>query len=100
MNNDAIANFQATDNSALFKFEQKLTGVTDACGTKDVEIMVSLKHLSNFWRTLEIPLINCKINLILTWSEECVLSNDIKATTFAINDTKHLCPSFNFINSR
>ena len=47
-----------------------------------------LKYLSNFWRTLEIPLINCDLNLILTWSDKCVLSNDTKAKTFAITDTK------------
>ena len=50
--------------------------------------MVSLKYLSKFWRTLEIPLINCEINVILTWSEKCVLANDTKAATFAITDTK------------
>ena len=32
-----------------------------------------LKYLSNFWRTLEIPLINCEVNLILTWSANCVI---------------------------
>ena len=37
-----------------------------------------LKHLSNYWRALDMPLINCEINLILTWSENCVLTN--KAT--------------------
>ena len=37
-----------------------------------------LKHLSNFWRTIDIPLINCEVNLILTCSENCVLSH--KAT--------------------
>ena len=41
-----------------------------------------LKHLSNFWRTLDMPLINCEINLILTWSENCVLTN--KATRDAV----------------
>ena len=35
---------------------------------KEVEIVVPLKYLSNFWRTLNMPLINCEINLILTWS--------------------------------
>ena len=35
--------------------------------------MVSLKYLSKFWRTLEIPLINCEVELILTWSANCVL---------------------------
>ena len=50
--------------------------------------MVPLKHLSNFWRTFEMPLINCKINLVLIWSDKCVLSNDKKATKLAITDTK------------
>ena len=40
------------------------------------------KYLSNFWRTLDIPLINCEINLILTWSENCVLTS--KATRDAV----------------
>ena len=43
-------------------------------------------------RTLEMSLINCEINLILTWSNKCVLSNDTKATTFAITDTKLYVP--------
>ena len=54
--------------------------------------MVPLKYLSNFWRTLEMSLINCEINLILTWSDKCVLSNDTKLTTFAIIDTKLQVP--------
>ena len=49
---------------------------------------VPLKYLSNFWRTLVMSLINCKINPILTLSDKCVFSNDTKAITFAINDTK------------
>ena len=36
--------------------------------------MVLLKYFSNFWRTLEMPLINCEVNLILTWSSTCVLA--------------------------
>ena len=39
----------------------------------DVKIVVPLKHLSNFWRSLNIPLINCEIELILTWFKNCVL---------------------------
>ena len=34
-----------------------------------------LKHLSNFWRALNIPLINCEVKLILTWSKNCVLAD-------------------------
>ena len=45
---------------------------------------MSLKHLSNFWRTLDIPLINCEINLILTRSENCVITS--KATRDANPD--------------
>ena len=61
----AVANYHAADSSALFKFKQKITGVTDDDGTKNVKIIVQLKYLSNFWKTLEMPLINCEINLIL-----------------------------------
>ena len=50
--------------------------------------MVPSKYLSNFLRTLEMPLSNCEINLILTWCDKFVLSNDTKATTFTITDTK------------
>ena len=82
--NTAVAN----NNNNLFKFKQKTTYKTAAGGTKDIEKMVPLKYLSNFWRTLDIPLINCEITLHLTWSDKCVLSNDSKVTTFTITDTK------------
>ena len=64
-----ITNFHAADNSGLFKFEQKIIGATAANGRKNFEIMVLLKYLSNFWKTFEMPSINCEINLILTWSD-------------------------------
>ena len=57
--------------------------------------MVPLKYLSNFWRTLEIPLVNCEVNLILTWSATCVIvSINIlnQNATFAITDTKLYVP--------
>ena len=54
--------------------------------------MVPLKYLSNFWRTLEMPLINCEVNLILTWSSTCVITNSTGAETFAITDTKLYVP--------
>ena len=44
----------------------------------DVEINIPLKHLGNFWRSLDMPLINCETELILTWNKNCVLVN--KAT--------------------
>ena len=58
------------EDSESFKPKIKITGKTpDDDNEKDVEIMVPLKYLSNFWRTLEMPLINSsEVNLILTWS--------------------------------
>ena len=55
--------------------------------------MVSLKYLSSLWRAFEMPLFNCEISLVLTWSGKCVLSNDAKSTTFAITDTKLYAPT-------
>ena len=57
--------------------------------------MVPLKYLNNFWRTLEMPLINFEINLILTWSANCVVfSNAVvnQGPTFAITNTKLYVP--------
>ena len=53
----------------------------DKVGKSKTEIFVPLKHLSNFWRTLDISLINCEIELILTWCKNCVLANMIPAIT-------------------
>ena len=62
------------------------------CNQKDAEIMVPLKYLSNLWRTLEMPLINCEANLVLTWSSTCVITVSNSAGTFAITDTKLYVP--------
>ena len=62
---------------------------------KNVQIMFPLKYLSNFWRTSEMPLINCEVNLILTWSRKCVIVSADDAnqnSTFAITDTKLYVP--------
>ena len=90
-NNNQIVNFAVNNLTDSFNFKVKITGQTDDDGTKDVEIMVPLKYLSNFWRALEMPLINCEVNLILTWSSTCVLvAANIanKKATFAITDTE------------
>ena len=81
------------EDSESFKSKIKITGKTpNNNNVKDVEIMVLLKYLSNFWRTLEMHLINCKVNLILTWSSTCVITNSNGAGTFAITDTKLYIP--------
>ena len=70
-----------------------MTGKTHNNDNKnDVEIMVPLKYLSNFWRTYEMPLVNCEVNLIVTWSSTCVITNSTRAGTFAIIDTKLYVP--------
>ena len=58
----------------------------------NAKIAVPLKYLSNFWRSLEMPLINCKIHLELYWSKDCVMSNVVKATEFKITNTKLYVP--------
>ena len=93
--NDGIIVFNLNNFTDSFNFKVKFTDQTRNNGKKDVEIMVPLKYLSNFWRTLEMPLINCEVNLILTWSSTCVLiatGNQNQNATFAITDTKLYVP--------
>ena len=85
-------NDNLTDSSS-FKSKVKVTGNTSAAvNTKDVEIIVPLKYLSSFWRTLEMSLINCEVNLILTWSKDCVFTNSTGEEKFAITVTKLYVP--------
>ena len=80
-------------DSESFKFKGKITEKTPANDNeKDVEIMVPLKYLSNFWRTLEMSLINCEVNLFWTWSSTCVITNSTGAGPFEITDTKLYVP--------
>ena len=66
-------------------------GKTPAAGnTKDVEIIVPLKYLNNFWRTLEMPLINCEVNLNLTWSKDCVITNSTGEGKLSITVTEFI----------
>ena len=89
---DNIDNNLATNTSSSFKYKVNLLG------NPVVADNVPLKYLSNFFRSLEMPLINCKIKLNLTWKKECVLSTnkDVAAPNlhnnpvFIINDTKYV----------
>ena len=95
-NDDNFVNFNAANATDSFNFKTKVTGQTGKNGRIDnVEIMVPLKYLRHFWRTLEMPLINCEVNLILTWSADCVIiytgvAN--KIPTFAITETNLYVP--------
>ena len=95
---DAVADLTANNSDSL-KYKIKLLGnVTevagDAAGVRrlNVKVIIPLKYLSNFFRSLEMPLINCKIKLILTWKKECVLSTGAGEAVFIINDTKLYVP--------
>ena len=75
-----------SSNSESFKYKTSITGNTynigageegydaNKVGKNETEVVIPLKHLSNFWRSLNIPLINCEVELILTWSKNCVLA--------------------------
>ena len=96
------------NNSSSFKYKFSLLGTipqvdaaADAArvGRLNVKVVVPLKYLSNFFRSLEMHLINCKIKLNLTWKKECVLStidddagNPENNAVFIINDTKMYVP--------
>ena len=89
--NNIIEEFTGGNTTDSFNLKAKITGQTENNGTKNVEIMVPLKYLSNFWRTLEMPLIKREFNLILSWSSTCVLiATNIRnqSATFAITNTK------------
>ena len=73
INNVVIIDISDDPDSASFKSKQNITDQTGNDGTKDFQIMIPLKYLSNFWGILEMPLINHEINISLTWSEECVI---------------------------
>ena len=86
-------------NSTLFKYKNSITGKTieynvprritaedgnpedypnydaNEIGTKETKLVVPLKYLSNCWRTLILPLINCEASLSLTWSKDCALTD-------------------------
>ena len=95
-----------------FDYKTSITGRLEGKNTeKEIAIAVPLQHLRNFWRTLDIPLINCEINLILTWSKNCLIAskakrdadpdvnpavasvNDPTDETFKVTDTKLFVPA-------
>ena len=83
--------------SESFKSKIRITGNSlENANTKNLEIAVPLKYLSIFWRTLEMLLIDCKINLILTWSENFVTSLATGKIKFEISDTKLYVPFVTF----
>ena len=67
----------------------KATDATDGNSfVKSTKIIVPLKYLSNFWRSLEMPLINCKVYLKLNWIEDCILPSAGNSAKCEITDAK------------
>ena len=94
-NDDDIVDFNGANATDLSNFKTKITGQTTNDKIINFEITVPLKYLSNFWRTLEMPLINCEIELILDWSANCVViytavANEVP--TFTITVTNFYVP--------
>ena len=88
INNADVTN---DNNAPSFKYKANLIGNTENIGTKNgAKIAVPLKYLSNFWRSLEMPLINCKVELLLKWTENCVLTTAANANkaNFKVTDAK------------
>ena len=102
--NGAIVDFNGTNATDSFNFKTKITGQTadnnsycNIAGRVDFEIVVPLKYLSNFWRALEMPLMNCEVELSLTWSAGCIIIYTDAASqlpTFIITETNLYGPVF------
>ena len=72
-NNRINGNKTVTGKS--FEYKTKLVGTTpDDNNTLDAEVAIPLKYLSNFCRSFDLPLINCEVELDLSWSKECLIS--------------------------
>ena len=92
INNADVTN---DNNASSFKYKANLIGNTENNGTKNgVKIAVSLKYLSNFWRLLEMPLINDEVELSLKWIENCMLTaaDNANKVIFKITDGKLYVP--------
>ena len=64
-------------NSESLEYKASITGkIADDENTNKVDFSVPLKHLSSFWRTLDMPLINCEVSLTLAWSKSCVITDE------------------------
>ena len=94
-NNGNVVEFSEDNATESFNFKAIITGWTENNGSKETKIMVPLKYLNNFWRTLQMPLTNCQIKLILIWSKNCVIVYiDVanQGATFPITETTLYVP--------
>ena len=85
--NDETTNFKA------FNFKSSITDNTNNAGIANVKTLVLLKYLSDFWRTLKISLTNYEVTLDLNWSENRIICEANRATTFTMNSRKSYLPA-------
>ena len=88
------------DNSKSFKYKALVGKTVKAANNnsfvKDTRIVLPLKYLSNFWRSLEMPLINCKVHTELNYIEDCILSINVDSPKFKIANAKLQAPIVNW----
>ena len=97
-----ILDFNGANDTNSFNFKAKISGQTadnnnggNIAGRVDVEIMAPSKYLSNFWKTIEMPVINWDVKLILTWSAGClIIYTDVnnQVPTFTITEINLYVP--------
>ena len=98
-NNSNIVEFNGANYNDSFNFKAKISGLAGNSGRIDgVEIIVPLEYLSNFWKTFKTPLINCEVNLILTWyANDVIIYANVAHhnPTFEITETGLYIPVVN-----
>ena len=89
-------NANVANNTSSLVYKSKLISGTDDNNVNNVKLVVPLKYVSNFFRSLEMPLVNCKIDLKLTWHKDCMISSVDPAAgqvvSFMITNTKLYVP--------
>ena len=89
-------NADVANNTSSLVYKSKLISGTDDNNVNNIKLVVPLKYVSSFFRSLEMPLVNCKIDLELTWHKDCIVSS-VNASagqvvSFLITNTKLYVP--------
>ena len=89
-------NADVANNTSSLVYKSKPISGTDDKNVNNVKLVVPLKYVSSFFRSLDLPLVNCKIDLELTWHKDCMTSSvnaaDGQAVSFMITNTKLYVP--------
>ena len=89
-------NADVANDTTNLVYKSKLIKGTDDNNVNNIKLVVPLKYVINFFRSLELPLVNCKIDLELTWHKDCIISSADAAAgqvvSFMITDTKLYVP--------